>query len=273
VTWLDDCRIPYPDGEKSSAGNRTATFGNQETISGGDVSGGWEICKEGRFPANLLVSDGVLNGGYSRFFSLDAWAQKNLPFLIVPKASKKEKDAGCENLPEHKIVSMATCNGTSGVPSSITKGRNTIRKNNHPTVKPIKLMAYLVAMGSRPGDIVLDPFCGSGTTCVAAYLLGRKFLGIEIDKEYHNIAEARLREIITNTKPTDVPPMPLPAVNLEEVSSIKIKTNGSIMDMEEGELGKLMEHIINSPVEKGTHTYGDFKITTEMIEDEELATG
>jgi hypothetical protein len=66
--------------------------------------------------------------------------------------------------------------------------------------------------------------------------------------------------------------MPLPAVNLEEVSSIQIKRNGSLADMEEGELGKLMEHIINSPVEKGTHTYGDFKITTEMIEDEVTTT-
>jgi DNA modification methylase len=215
VTWLDDCRIPYSDGDKSSAGNRTATFGTQETISGGNGSGVWKMCKEGRFPANLLVSDDVLqheskgalapvksgqksSGGeiygkyksagddgksfysdketssYSRFFSLDAWAQRNLPFLIVPKASKKEKDAGCESLHEHKIVSMATCNGTSGKPSSITKGRNTRRRNIHPTVKPIKLMSYLITMGSREGDIVLDPFCGSGTTGVAAMLTHQK---------------------------------------------------------------------------------------------------
>ncbi len=60
VTWLDDCRIPYSDGDKSSAGNRTATFGTQETISGGDDSGDWKMCKEGRFPANLLISDDVL---------------------------------------------------------------------------------------------------------------------------------------------------------------------------------------------------------------------
>ncbi len=75
---------------------------------------------------------------------------------------------------EHKIVSTATCNGTSVKPNSITKGRNT-----HPTVKPIKLMSYLITMGSREGDIVLDPFCGSATTGVAAMLLGRKFICIE----------------------------------------------------------------------------------------------
>ena len=82
VTWLYDCRIPYSDGDKSSAGNRTDTFGTQETISGG-----WKMCKGGRFPANLLVSNGVLNGGYSRFFSLDAWTQRNLP---LPNRSKSQ---------------------------------------------------------------------------------------------------------------------------------------------------------------------------------------
>ena len=55
---------------------------------------------------------------------------------------------------------------------------------DHPTQKPEKLIAKLVLASSRPGDIVLDPFVGSGTTCVVAKKLGRHYLGIEIDEEY-----------------------------------------------------------------------------------------
>jgi DNA modification methylase len=66
------------------------------------------------------------------------------------------------------------------------------RKNSHPTVKPLKLMSYLITMGSRPGDIVLDPFSGTGTTSIAAMLLKRDYVGIEISPEYHEIALKRL---------------------------------------------------------------------------------
>ena len=65
-------------------------------------------------------------------------------------------------------------------------------KNNHPTVKPLKLMSYLIVLGSREGDTVLDPFAGSGTTLVAAKMLNRQFIGCELDPEYVKIAEARL---------------------------------------------------------------------------------
>jgi site-specific DNA-methyltransferase (adenine-specific) len=65
-------------------------------------------------------------------------------------------------------------------------------KNSHPTVKPIKLMTYLVALGCRRGDLVLDPFVGSGTTCIATKILGRRYLGVELNHDYCRIAEARL---------------------------------------------------------------------------------
>lgn len=68
-------------------------------------------------------------------------------------------------------------------------------KNIHPTVKPIKLMSYLIMLGSRKGDIILDPFIGSGTTAIACKLLNRKYLGFEISKEYVEIANARLNAI------------------------------------------------------------------------------
>ncbi|KAB2923220.1 MAG: site-specific DNA-methyltransferase [Bacteroidetes bacterium] len=63
---------------------------------------------------------------------------------------------------------------------------------DHPTQKPEKLAAKLILASSRPGDVVLDPFLGSGTTSVAAKKLGRRFIGIERDETYACLAEKRL---------------------------------------------------------------------------------
>jgi DNA modification methylase len=232
ITWMDECRIPYKDSSDKSnydkccevngkyetgltwggkkvldiprAGERTKDFFGE-----GGQKEPWNASDEGRFPANILVSDDVLDDGkertqghwskakttgfgnfgggksqyygvgekhtprnFSRFFSLDAWAEKNLPFLIVPKASKKEKNAGCED--------------------ENPEWEKTKQHNFHPTVKPIKLLSYLITMGSREGEVVLDPFAGSGSTCVAAKKLNRKFIGIEINPLYHEVALNRL---------------------------------------------------------------------------------
>jgi DNA modification methylase len=64
---------------------------------------------------------------------------------------------------------------------------------NHPTQKPLKLMERLVIASSNEGDLVLDPFLGSGTTAIASKKLNRKFIGIEIDKKYCKLAEKRLK--------------------------------------------------------------------------------
>ncbi len=64
----------------------------------------------------------------------------------------------------------------------------------HPTQKPEKLIAKLVLASSNPGDVVLDPFLGSGTTSVVARKLGRAFVGIEIDELYCCLAEKRLAQ-------------------------------------------------------------------------------
>lgn len=63
---------------------------------------------------------------------------------------------------------------------------------DHPTQKPEKLLAKLLLASSRPGDVVLDPFLGSGTTAAAAKKLGRQFVGIEIDREYCCLAQRRI---------------------------------------------------------------------------------
>lgn len=101
--------------------------------------------------------DKVLN-----FEDLPENIQRTYPLIQTPKPSKKEK----------------------------TLGTN---KNNHPTIKPIKLMSYLITLFTREGDYVLDPFMGSGTTGLACKLLNRNFIGIDFTEEYFDIANERLQ--------------------------------------------------------------------------------
>jgi site-specific DNA-methyltransferase (adenine-specific) len=63
---------------------------------------------------------------------------------------------------------------------------------DHPTQKPEKLLAKIILASSNAGDVVLDPFLGSGTTSVVAKKLGRKYVGIELDETYCCLAEKRL---------------------------------------------------------------------------------
>jgi len=85
---------------------------------------------------------------------------------------------------------------------SETQLKISVNENNfHSTVKPLKLMEYLCILTKTPtGGIVLDPFTGSGTTCMACKKTGRPFIGIEQDKEYCKIAEARIEATIVDNK-------------------------------------------------------------------------
>ena len=67
----------------------------------------------------------------------------------------------------------------------------------HPTQKPLSLMAWCIERYSKIGDLIIDPFCGSGTTCVAAKMLGRKYIGIDISEKYCEIARQRLEAVDT----------------------------------------------------------------------------
>jgi len=74
-------------------------------------------------------------------------------------------------------------------------------KNNgettHPTEKQVKTMFEIIYILSNSNDLILDPFCGSGTTCVAAKMLGRNYIGIDISEEYCQIARQRLKAVET----------------------------------------------------------------------------
>lgn len=72
------------------------------------------------------------------------------------------------------------------------------RRYKHPTIKPLPFIENHIENSSRPGEVVLDCFAGSGTTLVGAINKGRKFIGFEINEEYFKIAEKRIAEAIQN---------------------------------------------------------------------------
>jgi DNA modification methylase len=132
-------------------------------------------------------------GSSARFFK---------SILYYPKASKSERNKGCEGLeekeqPHSTNMKCANCGlpVLSGTGQSC-KCENKVEirnkaKNNHPTVKPIALMEYLIKMITPKGGVVLDPFAGSGSTLVAAKENDFNFIGIELTEEYIPIIEAR----------------------------------------------------------------------------------
>jgi DNA modification methylase len=212
ITWFDDCRIPFSD-ESEHWGNVPADDIRGGNLINDETKNHPTLIKNsspmGRFPANMLVSDEALND-YSNFFSLDSWFEENLkslpepvqqtfPFMIVPKASKSEKNEGLDDFeeqfkagadfrPNHKEKALK---GEDGNPY----GRWNKIKNIHPTVKPLTLMNYLVVLGSRKGDVVLEPFAGSGTTALACVSQERDYIAIEREEEYYEIAKARLDKV------------------------------------------------------------------------------
>ena len=114
-----------------------------------------------------------------------------------PKASRSEREAGCERLPGRTGAEATDRTaGSAGLDNPRAgAGRTADRvKNHHPTVKPIGVMRWLCKLtGGQPGSVILDPFMGSGTTGCAAVLEGFDFIGIEREPEYMQICEARIR--------------------------------------------------------------------------------
>lgn len=249
VTWLHEGRIPFAS-EKDGDVARVNALGPVERYNpntshpiyeGGRMSTGFSDTHrpEGRFPANLLVSDDALNdgrvsvsaggntvrqkaskigdwghgdfcmrgygdaGSFSRHFDLDRWweerikrlpteVQRVFPFLICPKPTSGERNAGLEGLPEKVKVFNGQSPEASIEPKDVEKRFTTITKNTNLWVKPVKLLSWLIAIGSREGDLVLDPFVGSGSTLVACRMLGRNGIGFEIDSSMEPIIKGRL---------------------------------------------------------------------------------
>lgn len=128
-------------------------------------------------------------------------------FFYCAKASKKDRDEGLEDAEDRVLARscQAQADAKRGIVVSEEGGafnKARVRKNNHPTVKPTDLMRYLCRLVTPPGGVVLDPFMGSGSTGKACMLEGFRFVGIEREAEYLEIAKER----ITTAQPRDPNP-------------------------------------------------------------------
>jgi site-specific DNA-methyltransferase (adenine-specific) len=138
------------------------------------------------------------SGGASRFF-------------YVAKPSKHERNAGLTGPGAQRDPSrnadQPSMHGGKGNPYN--RGAAPVR-NSHPTVKPVALLRHLLRLTRPPGGgLVLDNFCGSGSTGIAAVLEGRDFVGVDLSSEYCAIAEARIAHAKAN--PRDYDPEDRPA--------------------------------------------------------------
>jgi site-specific DNA-methyltransferase (adenine-specific) len=157
--------------------------------------------------------DKVLN-----FEALPDNIKMTYPLIQTPKPAKKERNFGMEQqvgvfsqrprredgtiiykekTPEEWAEAMSKLprkdrTSKAAAEEKIQEG-NEFKGNIHPTIKPIKLMSYLITLFTRPGDWVLDPFGGSGTTGLACKLLDRNHIYIDFTEEYYDIAQERLQ--------------------------------------------------------------------------------
>ena len=173
---VDGCRVETDD-DISGISSKTSIWGvngdSKEVVSKGNTYGG-------RFPANFIHdnSEEVVD-----------LLQDSARFFYTPKASQKERNKGLDEFEENTI--------TDGRIKSIDNAYNrgeTIKKNIHPTVKPIDLMRYLVKLVTPKNATCLDPFMGSGTTAIACKLEGINYIGCELNEEYAKIAESRIND-------------------------------------------------------------------------------
>ena len=210
--WIDGGRVDT-EGDTTNERDCTRIMGAGVPDSrGAGIQEGFKYNSQGRFPANLIHdgSQQVLDlfpetksgkGGDGSATSIfnQASAQEHkighndsgsaARFFYCAKASKNERNKGCEGLPLGEPPASARSKPAEGRTAPLGKPRN----NFHPCVKPLKLMEYLCTISrTPPGGIVMDPFLGSGTTALAAVNSGRQYIGIERDAEYCEIARKRI---------------------------------------------------------------------------------
>jgi len=130
-------------------------------------------------------------GTAARFFP-----QFDAPFIYCSKASRRERNAGCEGLEERSTHILSGGITSADHPDTAPGGGERTARNHHPTVKAQALMRWLVRLACPPGGVVLDPFMGSGSTGCAAVAEGMGFVGIEAEAEYLEIARARIAHAV-----------------------------------------------------------------------------
>lgn len=106
---------------------------------------------------------------------------------MFEKLIKKIKELSTKGFNENKLKELTILNEGLEVCSNILKVKTQkTDRGLHPTQKAVELMEILISLVTKEGQTVLDPFCGCGTTLVAAKRLNREYIGFEINEEYYN---------------------------------------------------------------------------------------
>lgn len=201
---IDGCRIATGDnlgGGAYSGGTRAPVTGDdRNAVAAGMYGENGRLDPAdfrqpaGRWPANVTLDEEAAE-------ALDAQSGGASRFFYVAKAARSERDAGCDDLPP-RSGGQATDreDGSAGLSSPRAgAGRTGGARNHHPTVKSVALMRWLCRLVTPPEGIILDPFMGSGSTGVAALAEGFRFIGIERDAEYMEIAKRRIAHALKET--------------------------------------------------------------------------
>jgi DNA modification methylase len=160
--------------------------------------------------ARLLMPGCCCGGGGGpdpQFARWSLWLDEVLDFKQMVVWDKGPIGMGWHYRRSYETVLVAEKRGaacrwfdkTDRIENIIRPGDYGVRKiipsaTDHPTPKPIELAVYFLRLHTRPGDMVLDPFCGCGWVGSACALLGRRFIGIEIDEKYAAIARRRIAD-------------------------------------------------------------------------------
>jgi site-specific DNA-methyltransferase (adenine-specific) len=173
---IDACRVGTETIKTCGGDKFPSVYGTYKTAE--------ESTHQGRFPANL-IHDGSQE-------VLDLFPETKPSRVGKPRGTKKK--GLFANSEFNKVGQEHNDSGSAArffyCPKASKKDRND--GNNHPTVKPTALMAYLCRLITPTGGVVLDPYMGSGSTGKAAVREGFSFVGCELDKDYFQIATARI---------------------------------------------------------------------------------
>ncbi len=182
---------PYGIGDKSNALGFAVGYGESEARQYND---GWntETPKQVYFDEILRISQTAIIWGGNYFTDKLPVAPHWLVWDKVADIKFENPFSDCElawtNI-ARKSVKKHIC---------IQQGFISVEKTRfHPTQKPVQLLLWCIEKYSKPNDLILDCYNGSGTTCIAAKMLGRDYIGIDISEEYCQIARDRIRAVET----------------------------------------------------------------------------
>lgn len=192
---IDGCRVSMTDEDRKNIESATWIGRNDKPLCYGRyATDGTDkpmtVHPSGRWPANL-IHDGA--DEVVALFPRDEFGDSGSAarFFYCAKTAASERNRGCSALPIRQTIGGG---GLDNPMSSAYGSEKAPARNHHPTVKPVDLMKYLCRLVTPRGGVVLDPFAGSGSTGVAAIEEGFRFVGVELNPEYFEIATARIAD-------------------------------------------------------------------------------